>query len=731
MMMKVNRKVNFQHRTNLEGKNERILNISCKECSEVKENFFKSHICTSCFLKNLNENRNKKFHSISIEKLDTLIETKEIKLFFEYFKKLKKLKKLYSRIENLKNNKCKFKEFKCNLFQDYSSFFRIDEEFYYNPILFYNFIQVKKLQTKKNEKKCKIHPPCQNCFNFINSTFEYMLNLIKHLEIIKNFDQFQTSNNFLQEISNFYEYLLSKHYKWTEKTPLIERRKSKDTEELLELYKIGEYKLFQVLIYNVLDETEKNYEVNLSLRSEPDKVYFKMIVEDILDKLNVAKLDTIVPLENLIELYKQESLKLINSKFNLPDIEKNKIAYYTSLKKLNLKKIFPLLIDDFIEEIFLDSPNDFIYINHQKYGRCRTFIKFSSEEIERIKTFLRLYSGLRLDFLNPSIKHVIKNKYFYCRFAIDIGPVNFNDFSLDIRKLNKNILTIQDLLKNNTLNPLMASFLYFCILRRINITVTGETDTGKTTLINALDLLTPKEFRKIYIENIIESLNQFEFDKHQLKYKVDSLEDSIKKKHSKSNQIKTLLHRSPDLIYLGEILTKEEAEAMFHCLAAGLRGFQTIHSNDINSLINRFLYHFKIDISCLNDLNLILLMKKEFNKRRIVSINEIDLNNLNTKKVYRTIFSYNPENHRWDNLASLYRTNTLSKLKVYEDLSLEKFSAIIEIYYDIFKGLSKIDKISNEELISFFHKVSYYSMSSIPILEDFWIKWKKKRGLNF
>ena len=68
------------------------------------------------------------------------------------------------------------------------------------------------------------------------------------------------------------------------------------------------------------------------------------------------------------------------------------------------------MIDDFIEEIFLDSPNDFIYINHQKYGRCRTFIKFSSEEIERIKTFLRLYSGLRLDFLNPSIKHVIKNK---------------------------------------------------------------------------------------------------------------------------------------------------------------------------------------------------------------------------------------------------------------------------------------------------------------------------------
>ena len=731
MITNAKRKVNFQQRTNLEGKSERILNISCKECSEIKKNFFKSKMCTSCFLKSLHDNKNKKFNYISIEKLENFIDTKEIILIFEYFKKLKKLKKHYNRIENLKNKKCKFKDFKCKIFPEYSSFFRINEEIYYNPLLFYNFIQVKRKQIKENRKKCNIYSVCQNCFNYIDNTIEYMFNLINHLKIVKEFVEFQTTNNLLLEISNYYELLLSKNYKWTEKKPRFERKKSNDNEELIELYKIGEYNLFQVLIYSILDEIEKQYDVNLSLKSETEKVYFKMIVEDILKNLNVAKLETIVPLENLIEIYKQESLKLINSKFNLPDKEKNKMTFYISLKKLNLEKFFPLLIDDFIEEIFLDSPNDFIYINHQKYGRCRTSIKFNSEEIERIKTFLRLYSGLRLDFLNPSIKHVIKNRYFYCRFAIDIGPVNFNDFSLDIRKLNKNIFTIQDLLKNNTLNPLMAAFLYFCILRRINITVTGETDTGKTTLINAFDLLTPKEFRKIYIENIIESLNQSEFDKHQLKYKVDSLDDSMKKKYSKSNQIKTLLHRTPDLIYLGEILTKEEAEAMFHCLAAGLRGFQTIHSNDIASLINRFLYHFKIDISCLNDLNLILLMKKDFNKRRIVSINEIDLNHLNTKKIYKTIFNYNPEYQKWDKLIYLYKTNTISKIKIYEDLSLEKFNAIIEIYYDIFNCISKIDKINNEELISFFHKVSYYSMRSIPILEDFWIKWKKNRGLNF
>ena len=277
----------------------------------------------------------------------------------------------------------------------------------------------------------------------------------------------------------------------------------------------------------------------------------------------------------------------------------------------------------------------------------------------------------------------------------------------------------------------MASFLYFNILRRKNITVTGETDTGKTTLINALDLLTPKEFRKIYVENITESLNQFEFGKHQLKYKVDSLEESIIEKYSKSNQIKTLLHRTPDIIYLGEILTKEEAEAMFQCLAAGLRGFQTIHSKNINSLLNRFIYHFKINKSCLNDLDLIILMKKKNNERKVVGIYEICKSFDQKDKQFDSIIEYNPQTNNWVILKSLYETNVIIDVKKYEAMSKEKFLSLIEIYNEIFEFLLKIDKINNAALIEFFHKISYNTLSSIDSLKQFWNIWKKNRSLNF
>jgi flagellar protein FlaI len=290
-------------------------------------------------------------------------------------------------------------------------------------------------------------------------------------------------------------------------------------------------------------------------------------------------------------------------------------------------------------------------------------------------------------------------------------------------------MTIQDLLKNETLSVEIAAFLYFTILRRINITVTGETDTGKTTLINALDLITPKEFRKIYIENVVESLDQSIYHKHQLKFQVDSLEDANNIRYSKHNQIKKLLHRTPDIIYLGEILTSDEAKALFHCLSAGLRGFQTIHSNDTKSLLNRLLYHFGIDRSCLNDLGLIILMKKHHNQRRIVSVSEIN-KKLLQEEIVDSIFTYNPKYERWQREISAYETLTVLNIQRFEDLNREKYHFYIKIYEDIFHYLKSNNKISNMALVQLFDAISYFSFKKPSQLEDLWNNWKNTRNLN-
>ncbi|MBA7525925.1 hypothetical protein ES705_18084 [subsurface metagenome] len=620
-----------------------------------------------------------------------------------------------------------YQEFNCKITALSAKFLSFSNDLILNPLYVFNFISGKINELKDHEF---FNIECQNCSKKVLVLLEALLNTLNELKIIQSYKRFLKSNNNSKDLNKFYEEFFFKKSLFFEEKKSFDKALIVSTGDLFEKYKTGDNQIFQISIYDIANEYEKKYTVQYSFESVVDENYFKKVVQDVKNNLKLLDINKITPLENLISIYKKEALIYLDSKYKFPLIERERIAYIAALRKLNLEKIFPLLIDDFIEEVFLDSPNDKIYINHQKFGRCRTDIKFGLKEIERLKTFLRIYSGKRLDYSNPSIKVVIKNKYFYCRFAIDVEPIQLNHFALDIRKLNKNILTVQDLLKNGTLNPAIAAFLYLSLIRRVNITVTGETDTGKTTLINALDLLTPKEFRKIYVENVIESLNQSKYERHQLKYKVDSLQVGLNHKLSKQNQIRNLLHRTPDIIYLGEILTKEEAEAMFHCLAAGLKGFQTIHSNDIASFINRIIHHFKIHISCLRDLGLIVFMKKNREKRFVDSISEINNNIEDNEEIYQTLFKFNPQKKNWANLINLFNSNIICKLRKYEDISKEKFQVLFNLYKDMFNTLQKIDKLSINKLIKFFDQVSFHSSDNLENLCLFWENWKNSCSLN-
>ena len=718
--------ISLKERENFKGKKEKIIIIECAKCFEINRAFPNNEICVSCFLKTLFINRNKNFKQVAIKSIESIIKRSEIQNFLNYFKILNKIKKKLKKIRYFCQKKCSYKEFNCRYLPDFKKLFIQNDDQIYNPIYFYDLIS----NTIKLIKKKKIIDlNCESCFNRVTNLLNTILDLLESLKIIldyKDFQQYKTSH----ELSSFYVELFPKIIYPLENDSEIYNLDLPCQIDLIDSYEIGDQQLFQISIFKINNQNEKKYVIKSNFNSKQDEDYFKRIIIDIENKLNNIEIDRILPLEKLIEIYQKKALKYIELKYNFSFKEKRNISFLAALKKINLIKLFPLLIDDSIEEIFLDSPDETVYINHQKFGRCRTDIKFELKELNRLKTFLRIYSGKRLDYVNPSIKLVINNTYFHCRFSIDVEPIHVDNFALDIRKLNKNVLNIQDLLKNETLNPPMAAFLYFNILRRKNITVTGETDAGKTTLINALDLLTPKEFRKIYVENVIESLNQTAFSRHQLKYKVDSLEETIRNKYSKQNQIKKLLHRTPDIIYLGEILTKEEAEAMFHCLSTGLTGFQTIHSKNVNSLINRVLYHFKIHPSCLHDLDLIVLMKKIRNKRRIISISEINLEFDKDNNFFQNLFNYNPQINDWYSTNDVYKSNTILKIKKYEDLNKERFSAFFEIYKNIFNYFKGTNKIPNSELIEFFDNIAFYSFLSVNDLKQFWELWKKNRRLN-
>jgi flagellar protein FlaI len=709
-MIRRNNKKNNENSLYSEFSKKNDLKIYCNNCLKKNDNFFNDS-CINCILQELHRNQNEKINSIILESFNFRVERELIMLFFEYFNILDNLQSKLKKLFELKSE-CNFKEFRCEIFNKISAISnKINSNL--NPITTYKHI----LTCESDIQEYDIKTYCKDCYLKVQKEIGSIRDKMEILRIIKKYENFKSKSDLYNKYLNFYQFLFSNFVEFSAMRKGM-KQGEESSGELIYTYSIQKFGTYSVFIYRNKNEIEKRYFFKHFFTETVNKEYYGRIINYTYKKLEMIKLEKILSIEDLIDSYYFEAIKQIDEKFDLPNITKKKLALLVAIRIINLDNIFPLLLDDYIEEIFLDSPDDKIYLNHQKFGRCRTSISFNKSEIDRIITLFRLYSGKRLDYSNPNLKFVLKNKFFYCRFTCDIFPINSKGFSLDIRKLNKDIFTIQDLLKNETINSKIASFLYFCVLKNINITVTGRTDSGKTTLINSLDLLTPKEFRKIYIENAIESLDQILYGKHQLKFKVNSLSENIDIQNKKSGQIKKLLHRTPDLIYLGEILTKEECDAMFHCLSVGLRGFQTIHSNDINSLINRFLYHFKIEKSCLNDLDILILMKKDENgRRKVVSINQI---------IYESsylditpIFEYEPDSESWLQKTSLFSLHSIRKIRRFEALSEEKFEFLINILQGLFNYLKQKDRFSLTDLISFFDKISYLSKISLERLAIF------------
>ncbi|MBS3793549.1 MAG: type II/IV secretion system ATPase subunit [Candidatus Thorarchaeota archaeon] len=289
------------------------------------------------------------------------------------------------------------------------------------------------------------------------------------------------------------------------------------------------------------------------------------------------------------------------------DDTKTRISHIVAHRKSILAPIFPLLFDEEVEEIFLSRPGAHIYFDHCRLGRCDTEVTFSNEDVNRFMTLVRAESNFHLDHNNPSLKTEIGLADVLLRVSAAIPPLSPDGLTLEIRRARSNPFTVVDLLKNGTLTIGIAAFLISAIRGRANITITGEPGSGKTTLLNALDMMTPPHWRKLYIEDVIES--RLWANHKQTRFRVPPYDEG-KAGLSKTNEIVKCLHRSPDYMILGEIQTAEHSSALFQAIAAGLRTIQTCHSRNSSCLISRWRDSHGISEHEIAMMDLVITMKQ-------------------------------------------------------------------------------------------------------------------------
>jgi len=234
--------------------------------------------------------------------------------------------------------------------------------------------------------------------------------------------------------------------------------------------------------------------------------------------------------------------------------------------------------DPEIEEIWINSPNR-IFI--AKNGNSSlTNLVLTESDIHQLLERLLIWGGRRLDVSNPFVDARLPDG---SRLHAAIPEVTAIHWSVNIRKHLMRGSTLKDLVTLDALSIEIAKFLNFAVDFGANILVSGGTQAGKTTLLNALASEIPATQRVITIEEVFELKPNLP-DCVALQTRNSNLEGTGE--ISLRRLIKEALRMRPARIIVGEVREAEALDLLIS-LNSGLPGMATIHANSARSAIQK------------------------------------------------------------------------------------------------------------------------------------------------
>ena len=242
--------------------------------------------------------------------------------------------------------------------------------------------------------------------------------------------------------------------------------------------------------------------------------------------------------------------------------------------ELNLSITFgavaPFMSDPTIEEIWINSPER-IFI--ARNGRSElTNLLLSSDDVRNIVERALMWSGRRLDLSHPFVDARLPDG---SRLHVVIPEITAQHWAVNIRKHLMRNSSLLDLVDRGVMSPEIGNALTYCVHAGLNILVSGGTQAGKTTVLNALASAIPRGERVVTIEEVFELSPQLP-DVVQMQTRSANLqgEGGIPLRRL----IKESLRMRPSRIIVGEV---REAEALDLLIAlnSGLPGMGTLHAN--------------------------------------------------------------------------------------------------------------------------------------------------------
>lgn len=265
---------------------------------------------------------------------------------------------------------------------------------------------------------------------------------------------------------------------------------------------------------------------------------------------------------------------------SLEDKQTLRKELFNSLRRFDILQ--ELLDDDEITEIMINGP-EHIFIEKKGclYPWNRKFE--SKERLEDIIQQIVSKANRSVNEAHPIVDARLEDG---SRIHVVLPPVAVNGPILTIRKFPSKPISMEDLIRYQSITGEAAEFLRKLVISRYNIFISGGTGSGKTTFLNVLSNYIPKEERVITIEDSAElNLNAIE---NLVSLEVRNANVEGKNEVQIGELIKAAFRMRPDRIVIGEIRDGTAAWNLIHAMSSGHDGsISTGHANSAQDMLMR------------------------------------------------------------------------------------------------------------------------------------------------
>ena len=399
-------------------------------------------------------------------------------------------------------------------------------------------------------------------------------------------------------------------------------------------------------------------------------------------------------LDKILTVKSSKNGKSKDRRLQVNPLEMEAIRYTTKRDKIGVGALDPLLNDEFIEDISCSGIGP-IFLEHKLFKSLKTSIVFSNhEQLDAFVVWLGERIKQPVTLRNPIVDSVLPDG---SRINIVYGrDITKRGSNFTIRKFAEEPLNILKLIDFGGITSTMAAYLWLAIEDDLNVFVSGETASGKTTLLNALTTFIKPDAKIVTIE-----------DTPELQVPQENWLREVVKNMGADDQgatvtmfdlLKAALRQRPNRIMIGEI-RGEEGNIAFGAMQTGHGVMATFHASSVEKLIQRLTgAPILVPKTYVPNLDLVVIQMAVRGPngntlRRILSINEIvDYDPSTNSFSYITAFRWRPDDDTFEfpaymnsflleeKVARMRGYTEQNKRKIYDDLNkrariLEKLGA--------------------------------------------------------